>query len=98
MVVQKLDVQIADLTDHQESVGQLRLGEQVALSPQEGSAQLRVCNQAGQELGILDGSNNRDLCAQGQRCRQEHSQARGGSGASAPAHHPVGPRASCPQR
>jgi len=53
MAAQKLDIEVSDLSDHQEAALKLHTGEEVSIICPEGSAQLQVQNKAGEQIGLL---------------------------------------------
>lgn len=53
MAAQKLDIEVSDLSDHQEAALKLNTGEEVSVTCPEGSAQLQVQNKAGEQIGVL---------------------------------------------
>jgi hypothetical protein len=65
MVLQKVDVSIVDLTQHQEAASQLRVGELVFISQAEGSSTWLVQSQAGTQIGVLEGSGDREFLSRG---------------------------------
>ncbi len=67
MAAQKVDIQVTDLSDHQESVTQLHTGEEICIICSAESAQLQVQTKAGQLVGILvtEDENTRQLLKRG---------------------------------
>lgn len=65
MALQKVDVSIADLTQHQEAASQLRIGEQVSVSQAEGSSTWLVQSQAGTQIGLINEASDRELLTRG---------------------------------
>ena len=65
MACQKLDVEIRDLTQHQEALTRLCVGDQVTTSESAGAPHRLVHNQAGEQIGTVQTTGNLELLSKG---------------------------------
>ena len=65
MALQKLDIEIGDLTQHQEALRSLCVGDQVTTSESEGAPHRLVHNQAGEQIGTVKEPGKEGLSSKG---------------------------------
>lgn len=65
MALQKLDVEIGDLTQHQDALFGLGVGDQVTTSESAGNPHRLVHNQVGQQIGTIKATSNQEVLSKG---------------------------------
>ena len=65
MASRKADIQIGDVTEHQQAACQLRVGEQVTILQAEDTSSFTVHSVSGQQLGLISEAANRELLNSG---------------------------------